>query len=121
MLLWHGSCLVESSKINTPTQEIDMLEQNISRVGLLVGGRGVGTLKYDLFELFPDGYVLWRGTIKGLKKAIIELKELAEHTKHEVHLMYAPNNAVIAKRNVPEARTAFPADPASRIRPSWHQ
>jgi len=98
-----------------------MLGQNISNVGLLVGGRSAGTRKYDLFELVPDGYVLWRGTIKGLKKAIMELQELAAHTKHEVQLMYAPNNAVIAKRNAPQDRTAFPADPAPRISPSRHQ
>ncbi len=98
-----------------------MLEQNISEVGLLVGGRGVGTRKYDLFELFPDGYVLWRGTIKGLKKAIIELQDLAAHTKHEVQLMYAPNNAVIAKRNVSQDWTVFSADPASCIVPFRHR
>ena len=98
-----------------------MLDRNISEVGLLVGAREVGTRKYDLFELFPDGYVLWRGTVKGLEKATIELEELAAHTKHEVQLMYAPNNAVIAKRNAPQDRTAFPADPAPRISPSRHQ
>jgi hypothetical protein len=98
-----------------------MLDRNISEVGLLVGARDVGTRKYDLFELFPDGYVLWRGTIKGLKKAIIELQELAAHTKHEVQLIYAPNNAVIAKRNVPQDGTAFSVDPASRIVPFRHQ
>jgi hypothetical protein len=78
-----------------------MSERNIPKVGLLAGARSVGTRKYDLFELFPDGYVLWRGTINGLKKAMIELQELAAQTKHEVQLMYAPNNVVIAKRNVP--------------------
>jgi hypothetical protein len=98
-----------------------MLEQNISKVGLLVGGPGVGTRKYDLFELFPDGYVLWRGTVKGLKKAIVELQELAAHTKHEVQLMYAPSNTVIAKRNVLQKGTAVPADPAPRVGPSRHQ
>ena len=98
-----------------------MLERNISKVGFLVGGRDVGIRKFDLFELFPDGYVLWRGTVKGLNKAIIELQELAAHTKHEMQLMYAPNNAVIAKRNVPQDGTAFPADPAPRIDPSRHQ
>jgi hypothetical protein len=95
-----------------------MLDRNISEVGLLVGARDVGTRKYDLFELFPDGYVLWRGTVKGLEKATIELEELATHTKHEVQLMYAPNNALIAKRNVPQNGTAFSADPAPRIGPS---
>jgi hypothetical protein len=98
-----------------------MLEQDIFTAGLLVGRRGIGTRRYDLFELFPDGYVLWRGTVKGLKKAIVELQELAAHTKHEVRLMYAPHNAVIAKRNVSQNRTAFPADPAPRIGPSRHE
>jgi hypothetical protein len=78
-----------------------MLERNISDEDLLAGERHVGIRKFDLFEIFPDGYVLWRGTIKGLGKATIELQELAAHTKHEVQLMYTPNNAVIAKRNVP--------------------
>ena len=95
-----------------------MLEPQTSKVGLLVGARDVGTRKYDLFELFPDGYVLWRGTVKGLEKATIELEELAAHTKHEVQLMYAPNSALIAKRNGPQNGTAFSADPAPRIGPS---
>ena len=98
-----------------------MLGRNIPDVGLLVGERDVGIRRYDLFELFPDGYVLWRGTIKGLKKAIIELQKLAAHTKHEVQLMYTPNNAVIAKRNIPQDGTAVPTDPAPRIDPSPHQ
>jgi hypothetical protein len=79
-----------------------MLERDISKMGFLAGGRGAESRAFDLFELFPDGYVLWRGTIQGLRKARVELQELAAHTKHEVHLMYAPNNAVIAKRNVPQ-------------------
>jgi len=70
---------------------------------------------YDLFELFPDGYVLWRGTIQGLWKAIVELKELAAHTTYEVQLMYSPTNALIAKMNVPidQNVTAFPPPPCS--------
>ena len=95
-----------------------MLERNISDEGLLVRERDVGIRKFDLFELFADGYVLWRGTIKGLGKATIELQELAAHTKHEVQLMYAPNSALIAKRNGPQNGTAFSADPAPRIGPS---
>ena len=75
-------------------------------------------MKYDLFELFPDGYVLWRGTIQGLWKAIVELKELAAHTKYEMQLMYSPTNALIAKMNVPTTDqnvTAFPPDRAPPI------
>jgi len=93
---------------------LDILERDISEVGFLAGG-GAEPRTFDLFELFPDGYVLWRGTIRGLRKARVELQELAAHTKHEVQLMYAPNNAVIAKRNVPEDGTAFPVDTAPRI------
>ena len=83
----------------------------------MLGAKEFGA-KYDLFELFPDGYVLWRGTIKGLKKALIELQELAAHTKYEVQLVYPLNNVVIAKRNVPPSETAFPPAPAPRNGPS---
>ena len=69
-------------------------------------------MTYDLFELFPDGYVLWRGTIQGGQNAIVELRDLAAHTKREVQLMYTPTNAVIAKMNVPQQDvSAFPPDP----------
>lgn len=79
----------------------------------MLGAKDMGA-KYDLFELFPDGYVLWRGTIKGLKKALTELQELAAQTKYEVQLVYPLNNVIIAKRNVPPSETAFPPGPAPR-------
>jgi len=60
-----------------------MLDRDISKVGFFAGERGAEPRTFDLFELFPDGYVLWRGTIHGLRKARVELQELAAHTKHE--------------------------------------
>jgi hypothetical protein len=85
-----------------------MAERRYFQGGVLGEKEGVGSRTFDLFELFPDGYALWRGTIRGLRKARVELQALAAHTKREVHLIYAPNNTVIAKRNVPQDVSALP-------------
>jgi hypothetical protein len=54
---------------------------------------------YDLFEMFPDGGVLWHGAIEGHDNAIVRLQDLAVHTRNELRVMFA--ETVIGKANVP--------------------
>jgi len=51
---------------------------------------------YDLFEVFPDGSLVWRDSVTGHEKAIQRLRELAELTDNEFRAMHVPTNALIA-------------------------
>jgi hypothetical protein len=59
--------------------------------------------EYDLFEVFPDGSLVWRDTVTGHENAIRRLRELAEVTDNEFRLIHIPTNALIAslKRSKP--------------------
>ncbi len=52
--------------------------------------------EYDLFEVFPDGSLVWRDTVTGHENAIRRLRELAEVTDNEFRLIHIPTNALIA-------------------------
>ncbi len=58
---------------------------------------------YDLFEVFPDGSLIWRGSVTGHEKAIRRLQELAALTDNEFRVMHVPTNTLIAstKRSKP--------------------
>jgi hypothetical protein len=56
--------------------------------------------QYDLFEKFPDGSMIWKGTIAGHTEAIRKLQELAADTTNECCVMHLPTKAVIASMNV---------------------
>jgi hypothetical protein len=57
--------------------------------------------KYDLFEKFSDGSLMWKGAITGLDNALRKLRELAATTMNECCVMHLPDQAVIASLNVP--------------------
>jgi hypothetical protein len=59
--------------------------------------------EYDLFEVFPDGSLIWRGSVTGHEKAIQRLRELAELTENEFRVMHTLTNTLIAslKRSAP--------------------
>lgn len=52
--------------------------------------------EYDLFEVFPDGSLVWRDSVTGHEKAIRRLRELAAVTDNEFRVMHIPTNALIA-------------------------
>jgi hypothetical protein len=56
--------------------------------------------EYDLFEILPDGFPMWRATVTGLENATRKLKELAAQTANEVRVMHLPSNSIIAAVNV---------------------
>ncbi len=55
--------------------------------------------QYDLFEKFPDGSMIWKGTVAGHENAIRKLQELAGTTGNECCVMHLPTKAVIASMN----------------------
>jgi hypothetical protein len=52
--------------------------------------------EYDIFEVMPDGALLWRAVVVGHENAIAKLREVASKTKNECRVIHVPTNAVIA-------------------------
>lgn len=57
--------------------------------------------QYDLFEVYPDGFPVWRETVNGHENAIQRLRELSAKTTNEVRVLHLPTNTVIAAMNAP--------------------
>ena len=58
---------------------------------------------YDLFEVSPDGAVIWRETVPGHENAIRKLVELSKRTSNEVRVMHVLSNTLIASTHGPKA------------------
>jgi len=52
--------------------------------------------EYDLFEVFPDGALIWRDSVTGHEKAIRRLRELATVSANEFRVMHIPTKTLIA-------------------------
>ena len=52
--------------------------------------------EYDLFEVFPDGALIWRDSVTGHEKAIQRLRELVQATDNEFRVMHVLTNTLIA-------------------------
>jgi hypothetical protein len=53
-------------------------------------------MERDLFEVFPDGSLVWRDSVTGHEKAIRRLQELAALIDNEFRVMHVPTNTLIA-------------------------
>ncbi len=60
-------------------------------------------LRYDIFEVLPNGSLAQRGSVTGLEAAWQQLYELAKHTANECFAIYPPTREVVAQVNVPPA------------------
>ena len=58
---------------------------------------------YDLFEVLPDGAVIWKETVPGHENAIQKLVELSKRTSNEVRVMHILSNSLIASMKGPKA------------------
>jgi len=65
--------------------------------------RGRMERDYDLFEVLPDGAVIWQETVSGHENAIRKLVELSKRTANEVRVMHILSNTLIASMNGPKA------------------
>ena len=54
---------------------------------------------YDLFEVMPDGDLIWRTTITGYEDAIDKLQQVADGSANEFRLMHLPTKTLIATIN----------------------
>jgi hypothetical protein len=57
---------------------------------------------YDLFEVLPDGALIWRETAAGHENAIKKLVELSKQTSNELREMHILSNTLIASLNRPK-------------------
>jgi hypothetical protein len=57
---------------------------------------------YDIFEIFLDGSVAWRGAASDREDALHKLEEQAALTKNEVRLMNLRSKEIIASVNTPK-------------------
>ena len=57
---------------------------------------------YDLFEVLPDGAVIWKESVHGHENAIQRLVELSKRTANEVRVMHILTNTLIASLNEPK-------------------
>jgi len=51
---------------------------------------------YDLFEVFPDGALIWRDSVTGHENAIRRLRQLVELPDNEFRVVHLPTNTLIA-------------------------
>jgi hypothetical protein len=54
---------------------------------------------YDLFEVLPDGDLIWRTRIDGHESAIHQLQQAAKESANEFRLMHIPSMTLIATIN----------------------
>ena len=54
---------------------------------------------YDLFQVLPDGTLLWRETVTGHGAAMDKLEQLAILESCEFRLLHLPEKTVIARVN----------------------
>jgi hypothetical protein len=58
---------------------------------------------YDLFEVPPNGFPVWRAAVTGHENAIRRLLEMSQQTANEVRVMHFPTNCIIAAMNTPKS------------------
>lgn len=57
---------------------------------------------YDLFEVLPDGALIWKETVHGHENSIRRLLELSTQTLNEVRVMHILTNTLIASMHGPK-------------------
>ncbi len=53
--------------------------------------------EYELFERRPDGLLTWRGVVKGLEQARVQVCLMANATEHECFAMYTPAKDIVVQ------------------------
>jgi hypothetical protein len=68
--------------------------------------RGGMDREYDLFEILPDGSVLWRAVVPGLENALARLKMLGSLSTNEHFAIHTPTRTVVSRVNVLKSNAA---------------
>jgi hypothetical protein len=51
---------------------------------------------YDIFEVWPDGHLMWRAAVQGHEAALNRMRELASESSNEFRMIHLGSNSVIA-------------------------
>jgi hypothetical protein len=65
--------------------------------------------QYDIFERFPDGKIVWRTFIPGLKSAVVLLTEFGKLSSTQFFAYHAATKEIVAWVNYPGIRRAASA------------
>jgi|HubBroStandDraft_6_1064221.scaffolds.fasta_scaffold568632_1 hypothetical protein len=60
--------------------------------------------EYDLFEKFPNGSSLWRGSFQGFETTFLRLKELAQKSENQFYAISLTTGEVVAFNSERNAR-----------------
>ena len=60
--------------------------------------------EYDLFEKFPNGSSLWRGSFPGFETTCLRLQELAQKSENQFYAISLTTGEVVAFNSEREAR-----------------
>jgi hypothetical protein len=66
---------------------------------MAVTERGPVDRDYDLFEMFPDGSLVWLAFVPGLDNARDRLQELAKLSHNEHFAIHIPSKEIVARVN----------------------
>jgi hypothetical protein len=58
---------------------------------------------YDIFEIDPDGYPIWKTAVIGQEAAIRKLHDISEQTPNELRMMHVATQTVVATVNPPKS------------------
>jgi len=53
---------------------------------------------YDIFEIMPDGVLVWKCAVTGQDAALRELESLAMTCKNEIRVVHLSTNTVFASK-----------------------
>jgi hypothetical protein len=60
--------------------------------------------QYDLFEKFPNGSSLWRGSFPGFETTCLRLQELAQKSENQFYAISLTTGEVVAFNSERDAR-----------------
>lgn len=55
--------------------------------------------EYDIFEVFPNGDILWRACITGLNNARLKLEDMGKQSSNQFFAAHTPTKEVIGRVN----------------------
>jgi hypothetical protein len=55
--------------------------------------------QYDIFEIYPNGELLWHCCVTGLENARLKVEEFGRHSSNQFFATHTPTKEVVARAN----------------------
>jgi hypothetical protein len=62
--------------------------------------------EYDIFEIYPNGDLLWRASVAGLENTRQKVAELGKQSGNPFFATYTPTKEIVAQVNHGESKRA---------------